>query len=46
VTLLRLTTAQVQRLERAAHAAGARASDLIRDAIDRLRIAAALPPMY
>ena len=32
---VRLTSAQVQRLERAARAAGVRASDLIRDAIER-----------
>ncbi len=32
---VRLTTTQVERLERASRAAGVRASDLIREAIDR-----------
>lgn len=32
---VRLTAAQVERLERAAHASGMRASELIRDAIER-----------
>ena len=32
---VRLTAAQVERLERAAHAAGMRSSELIRDAIER-----------